>query len=136
MTNGTTAPEESAADDAATATSNAADTSSAEAKTPTETGDAANETATEENGANAEDDSAKKPKKDKVKKRWSFRSFSFSKKDKQKPAKKDDAAAAAAATANGECEKVPEEVSVFVCERCCSTYLGMKGIGEPFDGFL
>lgn len=48
-------------------------------------------------------DSNKKLKKEK-KKRWSFRSFSFSKKDKQKPTKKEE-------TTNGECEKVPEEVS-------------------------
>lgn len=48
-------------------------------------------------------DSNKKQKKEK-KKRWSFRSFSFSKKDKQKPVKKEEAT-------NGECEKVPEEVS-------------------------
>lgn len=53
-------------------------------------------------------DSAKKPKKEKSKKRFlSFRSFSFSKKDKQKPKKEE----AAANTTNGECEKVPEEVS-------------------------
>lgn len=61
-------------------------------------GDTANASA--ENGSAA--DSNKKPKK--VKKRLSFRLFSFSKKDKQKPSKKDDAAK------NGECEKVPEEV--------------------------
>lgn len=55
-------------------------------------------------------DSAKKQKKDKPKKRFlSFRSFSFSKKDKQKPAKKEEAAAT-----NGECEKVPEEVCIFI----------------------
>lgn len=51
------------------------------------------------------------PKKEKVKKRWSFRSFSFSKKDKQKPAKKEEAE-----LTNGECEKVPEEVSKFVID--------------------
>lgn len=57
-------------------------------------------------------DSAKKAKKEKsAKKRFlSFRSFSFSKKDKQKPAKKD--AEEKAAVTNGECEKVPEEVGV------------------------
>lgn len=64
--------------------------------------------AVEENAsATGDEDSNKKQKKEK-KKRWSFRSFSFSKKDKQKPAKKDDSATAAT---NGECEKVPEEVS-------------------------
>lgn len=63
-------------------------------------------------------DSNKKPKKEKVKKKWSFRSISFSKKDKQKPSKKEkdnkDAAVAEETPAqetNGECEKVPEEVS-------------------------
>lgn len=64
--------------------------------------------AVEENAnATGEEDSNKKQKKEK-KKRWSFRSFSFSKKDKQKPSKKDDSATAAT---NGECEKVLEEVS-------------------------
>lgn len=63
-------------------------------------------------------DSNKKPKKEKVKKKWSFRSISFSKKDKQKPSKKEnkdkDAAVAEETPAeqtNGDCEKVPEEVS-------------------------
>ena len=64
-------------------------------------------------------DSQKKPKKEKVKKKWSFRSISFSKKDKQKPSKKDKKdeekkdEATADKTTNGECEKVPEEVSSF-----------------------
>lgn len=39
-----------------------------------------------------------------VKKKWSIRSISFSKKDKQKPHKKEQ---------NGEPEKVPEEVGFF-----------------------
>lgn len=39
--------------------------------------------------ATPEPDSAVKPKKEKVKKKWSFRSISFGKKDKQKPSKKD-----------------------------------------------
>ncbi|CAO1333042.1 unnamed protein product [Diamesa serratosioi] len=63
-------------------------------------------------------DSNKKPKKEKVKKKWSFRSISFSKKDKQKPSKKDnkdkDAAVAEETPAeqtNGDCEKVPEETT-------------------------
>lgn len=64
-------------------------------------------------------DSNKKPKKEKSKKRFlSFRSFSFSKKDKQKPAKKgsaDESAANTTAVTNGECEKVPEEVSAINC---------------------
>lgn len=53
-----------------------------------------------------------KSKKDKVKKKWSFRSISFGKKDKQKPAKTEEPASptAAAATAetvatNGEAER-------------------------------
>lgn len=71
----------------------------------TATAAAGDETAATE----ATGDSNKKPKKSK--KKWSFRSFSFSKKDKQKPVKKDEAAAAAT---NGECEKVPEEVSHIV----------------------
>jgi hypothetical protein len=36
-----------------------------------------------------EEDSKKKEKKEKVKKKWSFRSISFSKKDKSKPARED-----------------------------------------------
>lgn len=86
----------------------------------TEEGVAAVEDATVAAAA-ADEDSNKKPKKEK-KKKWSFRSFSFSKKDKQKPTKKEDAttAAAAAATAtNGECEKVPEEVSSVFFLLCC-----------------
>lgn len=48
------------------------------------------EKASEEiNEATPEPDSASKPKKDKMKKKWSFRSISFGKKDKQKPSKKD-----------------------------------------------
>lgn len=54
-------------------------------------------------------DSGKKPKKEKVKKKWSFRSISFSKKDKQKPIKKDDKET----KTNGEIENVPEEVRNF-----------------------
>lgn len=73
-----------------------------ESKDGVETGEDAN--------ATPATDSAKKVKKEKSKKRFlSFRSFSFSKKDKQKPAKKD--AEEKAAVTNGECEKVPEEVS-------------------------
>lgn len=65
-------------------------------------------------------DSQKKPKKEKVKKKWSFRSISFSKKDKQKPSKKDKKdedkkdEASLDKTTNGDCEKVPEEVSPFL----------------------
>ncbi|CRK97315.1 CLUMA_CG010709, isoform A [Clunio marinus] len=39
--------------------------------------------------ATPEPESATKPKKEKVKKKWSFRSLSFGRKDKQKPSKKD-----------------------------------------------
>jgi hypothetical protein len=72
------------------------------------------------------EDSGKK-KKEKVKKKWSFRSISFSKKDKQKPnkeKKKDDEANKEKAT-NGECEKVPEEVSSLNCFPfvCTSVYV-------------
>jgi len=63
------------------------------------------ENAGDDTNASTPTDSAKKPKKEKSKKRFlSFRSFSFSKKDKTKPKKEE-----AAATTNGECEKVPEE---------------------------
>lgn len=84
--------------------------------TVTSDSDAGNKTL--ENGSTADEtlndskaaaeDSNKKPKK--VKKKWSFRSISFSKKDKQKPAKKEKDGEE---KVNGDCEKVPEEVSGF-----------------------
>lgn len=57
-----------------------------------------------------------KSKKDKVKKKWSFRSISFGKKDKQKPAKTEEPASPTAAAAagvesaptNGEAERPAE----------------------------
>ena len=63
------------------------------------------------------DDSAKKPKKEKVKKKWSLRNLSFSKKDKQKPAKTEEAAAnneaaAAAAVAQGGAAEAVAEKAV------------------------
>lgn len=85
--------------------------------TVTSDSDAGNKTL--ENGSTADEtlndskaaaeDSNKKPKK--VKKKWSFRSISFSKKDKQKPAKKEKDGEE---KVNGDCEKVPEEVSGFL----------------------
>lgn len=48
------------------------------------------------------DENNKKPKKEKVKKKWSFRSISFGKKDKQKPTKAEDAATENAAATNDE----------------------------------
>lgn len=69
-------------------------------------------------------DSAKKAKKEKSKKRFlSFRSFSFSKKDKTKPKKEE---AAAANTTNGECEKVPEEVSELCVCVCLSIFISVR----------
>lgn len=62
--------------------------------------------ATEKSGDEAEaksEDIGKKKKKEKSKKKWSFRSISFSKKDKSKPAKEGEK--------NGEVKEVPEEVS-------------------------
>lgn len=100
-----------------TTTGGAGDASAASASSPTtekaeSDSDATNKT--QENGSADEtlndsksaEDSNKKPKK--VKKKWSFRSISFSKKDKQKPVKKDKEGEE---KVNGECEKVPEEVS-------------------------
>ncbi|XP_013142440.1 PREDICTED: brain acid soluble protein 1-like [Papilio polytes] len=69
----------------------------------------------EENGdAAATPEEAKKPKKEKVKKKWSLRSISFSRKDKPKQEKKakDDEAK----TPNGETEKLPEEAAESVPE--------------------
>lgn len=76
------------------------------------TAETAEENSATENCAADGEDTEKRPKKDKVKKRWSFRSFSFSKKDKQKPSKKDEAK-----TADSECALVPEEVSIFVLKK-------------------
>lgn len=59
--------------------------------------------------ATPEPDSAAKPKKEKVKKKWSFRSISFGKKDKQKPSKKDKKNEDNKAVAEGGEEKVEGE---------------------------
>lgn len=64
----------------------------------------------EKSGDEAEakvEESGKKKKKDKPKKKWSFRSISFSKKDKSKPAKEGDK--------NGEVKELPEEVGYRLC---------------------
>lgn len=107
---------ESNKDGAGDASATASVSSPTTEKQPAESdSDAANKT--QENGGSADEtlndsktaaaeDSNKKPKK--VKKKWSFRSISFSKKDKQKPAKKEKEGEE---KVNGECEKVPEEVS-------------------------
>lgn len=75
-------------------------------------------------------DSSKKNKKDKLKKKWSFRSISFGKKDKQKPLKKTEESnvvtkkelVAAVADTNGESEKVPAEVGVFFIKESIKSY--------------
>uniref|UniRef100_A0A182VTY5 Uncharacterized protein n=1 Tax=Anopheles minimus TaxID=112268 RepID=A0A182VTY5_9DIPT len=89
---------------------------------PTSEGESDANNKTLENGSNDEslndskapaaDEANKKPKK--PKKKWSFRSLSFSKKDKQKPAKKEKDEE----RVNGECEKVPEEVSDVFRNEC------------------
>lgn len=56
-----------------------------------------------------EPDSAAKPKKEKVKKKWSFRSISFGRKDKQKPSKKDKKNEDNKAVAESAEEKVGED---------------------------
>lgn len=58
------------------------------------------------------DDSAKKSKKEKVKKKWSFRSISFGKKDKQKPSKSEETTEEI--VANGEADKSEAAVEVKV----------------------
>lgn len=63
-------------------------------------GGAASPNAGEEEISPLADESNKKTKKEKYKKKWSFRSISFGKKDKQKPAKSD--AEAVSPTTNGE----------------------------------
>lgn len=69
---------------------------------------------TEEISPLADESIKSKSKKDKVKKKWSFRSISFGKKDKQKPAKAEEpasptAAAAASSPTNGEAQ--PEQAA-------------------------
>lgn len=76
------------------------------------TADSLNESKVSEAGAEGETSSAKKPKKDKVKRLFSLRSLSFGRKDKQKPKKaaKEEAAAAAVEGAAAEgAEKVETE---------------------------
>lgn len=71
----------------------------------------ADDAAKEDGSATAEeisplaDESIKKSKKEKVKKKWSFRSISFGKKDKQKPAKNEEAAEDGAVAVNGAAEE-------------------------------
>ncbi|XP_037957265.1 A-kinase anchor protein 200 [Teleopsis dalmanni] len=76
------------------------------------------ESATPKEGAATEeisplsDDSMKKAKKEKQKRKWSFRSISFGKKDKQKPSKTEEATENVAAATNGDAEKsATDEVS-------------------------
>uniref|UniRef100_A0A182T7V3 Uncharacterized protein n=1 Tax=Anopheles maculatus TaxID=74869 RepID=A0A182T7V3_9DIPT len=87
------------------------------AVSPTSEGESDGNNKTLENGSNDEslndskaptDEANKKAKK--PKKKWSFRSLSFSKKDKQKPAKKEKDEE----RVNGECEKVPEELLLLL----------------------
>ncbi|XP_062527530.1 A-kinase anchor protein 200 isoform X1 [Bombyx mori] len=59
-------------------------------------------------------DDGKKPKKEKVKKKWSLRSISFSRKDKPKQEKKQKEEET---KTNGEPEKVPEEVIEATAEQ-------------------
>ncbi|XP_050346703.1 A-kinase anchor protein 200 [Nymphalis io] len=74
--------------------------------TPVTNGDAEQK---EENGESTPlPDDGKKPKKEKVKKKWSLRSISFSRKDKPKQEKKQKEEEL---KANGEPEKVPEEIA-------------------------
>lgn len=73
-----------------------------ESASPTEKSPEPAEKTIEESG-----DSAKKSKDKPKKKKWSFRSISFSKKDKTKPNKEADK--------NGEVKEVVEEVSFLLC---------------------
>lgn len=77
--------------------------------TPVTNGDSeAKPESEKENGEATPEQEGKKPKKEKVKKKWSLRSISFSRKDKPKQEKKqkDDEP-----KTNGDAEKLPEEVS-------------------------
>lgn len=77
------------------------------------------EKTTEESGESK--DSAKKAK-EKKKKKWSFRSISFSKKDKSKPTKD--------AEKNGEVKDIVEEVSTIKIETMLGTYFHFCGSYE------
>lgn len=90
-----------------------------------------------ETTASASTPDSKKSKKDKLKKKWSFRSISFGKKDKQKPSKKAEestalakeevaAVTAAVADTNGESEKVPVEVRITI-----NIQLLLHGLKKP-----
>lgn len=81
-------------------------TSSEEAQSPTSPSEGTSEVAspTSPTSPTSGDEKQTEKKKEK-KKKWSFRSISFSKKDKQKPSKKQQQQ-----EENGDIEKVPEEV--------------------------
>lgn len=59
------------------------------------------------------DESIKKSKKEKVKKKWSFRSISFGKKDKQKPAKAEDGGEDGSETTNGVADTDEKTITVI-----------------------
>lgn len=106
-----TSAEEKAPEAAETSTEAVKDEVPAEASLDNTT-DSLNESKVSEAGAEGETSSAKKPKKDKVKRLFSLRSLSFGRKDKQKPKKaaKEEAAAAAVEGAAAEgAEKVETE---------------------------
>ncbi|CAG9113905.1 unnamed protein product [Plutella xylostella] len=80
--------------------------------TPVTNGDSeAKPESEKENGEATPEQEGKKPKKEKVKKKWSLRSISFSRKDKPKQEKKqkDDEP-----KTNGDAEKLPEEAAESV----------------------
>lgn len=72
----------------------------------------------------------KKPKKEKVKKKWSLRSISFSRKDKPKQEKKskDDEA-----KTNGEPAKVPEETAEVIPEAPVASTETVEEVKTPSD---
>lgn len=68
-----------------------------------------------ENGEKIEETPESKKSKEKTKKKkWSFRSISFSRKDKSKPNRE--------AEKNGEVKEVAEEVSYFILSVCTTRY--------------
>lgn len=71
------------------------------------------ESAITEEKEKEEDNKIKKEKKEKVKKKWSFRSISFSKKDKSKLPREDK---------NGDVTKEEVAEVSYVCEFCVSIF--------------
>ncbi|KAL0880783.1 hypothetical protein ABMA27_001979 [Loxostege sticticalis] len=99
------------------------------AETPVTNGDG-EEQKTENGDSAPTPEDGKKPKKEKVKKKWSLRSISFSRKDKPKQEKKQKEEEP---KTNGEPEKVPEEAAEVVPESAATEVAEAKSENETKD---